>query len=90
MAQAQLDACNFYFESGDFKSVHCRLHEHKITCVLNDKVAIVIKGTSKSSYLLLQNGKKCMKLSMDVFDSVCDSKVSVRFLESYLLGNNAV
>lgn len=87
MAQAQLDAMNFYLQSDDFKSIYCEFPQKKITCTLDKNVSLIIKQIKKDIFIFLKSGKTCIKLLPEMFELICDSKVSVSFLKSFLEQN---
>lgn len=85
MAQAQLDVVNFHMHNEDLKSI--QRGERQISVVLDDKVTLIIKRAYKKPYILIQSGKKHIKLSIDTFKTICDSKISVLFLKNLLEEN---
>lgn len=88
MTQAQLDMVNFSLQSEKFQSIHCQFPKRRIICVLNENVYLILKRTGKNTFIFLQNGKKALKLTPEIFDLICDCKFSVSFLKSYLEQNS--
>lgn len=82
MTQAHLDAVNFHLHNEDFKSIKC--DQTQISAMINDKVSLIIKRVYKKPYILVQSGKKRIKLSIDTFETMCDSKISVLFITNLL------
>ena len=87
MTQAQLDAVNFYLQSDDFKSIYCEFPQKRIMCTFDKNVSLIIKLIKKDICILLKSDKKCIKLLPELFEIICDSKVSVTFLKSFLEQN---
>ena len=88
MTQAQIEAAKFNIDSEDFNKIVCELKSGKITCGIDSKVAVIIKcNRAKQPYILIRNGKKCVKLYSETFQLLCDSKISTLFLMNYLHAN---
>lgn len=87
MTQAQLDAINFSLQSNDFLSVQCEFPRRRIICSLDTDTFLVIKRMRKDAYIFLKKGKTMLKLKPEIYELVCDAKVSVSFLRSYLEQN---
>ena len=87
MTQAQLDAINFSLQSNDFLSVQCEFPRRRIICYLDADTFLVIKRMRKDAYIFLKKGKTMLKLKPEIYELVCDAKVSVSFLRSYLEQN---
>ena len=94
MTQAQLDAINFSLQSNDFLSVQCEFQRRRIICSLDTDTFLVIKRMRKDAYIFLKKGKTMLyiflkkgktmlKLKPEIYELVCDAKVSVSFLRSY-------
>ena len=84
MAQAQIDAVDFNFTAEPFQKIHCQLKYDKIRCTLNESVSLIITQQGRKPAIILKSGKKQVKLDKDIFDVLCESKVSVDFLSGYL------
>lgn len=82
MAQAQIDS-DFTFTE-PFQKVHCQLKYDKIVCILNESVSLTITQQGNKDVIILKSGKKQIKLSKDIFDALCDSKVSVDYFTGCL------
>lgn len=87
MTQAQLDAVNFSLQSNEFLNVLCEFPQRRIICSLDTSTFIIIKRTKKDTYIFLKKGKTLLKLKPAIYDLICDAKVSVSFLRSYLEHN---
>lgn len=87
MAQAQLDAANFLLQSDDFLNVLCEFSQRRIRCSLDNNTCLIIKRTRKDTYIFLRKGKTCIKLNPEIYELICDAKVSVSFLRSFLEQN---
>ena len=87
MTQAQLDAVNFSLQSSEFVSVRCEFPQRRIICSLGTDTFIVIKRTRNDAYIFLKKGKTLLKLKPEIYELVCDAKISVSFLRSYLEKN---
>lgn len=84
MTQAQLDAVNFSLQSNQFQNIYCQFPKNRIICALDENMYLIVKKTRKDIFVILQKGKVCLKLSSDLFNLICDSQVSVSFLQSFL------
>ena len=84
MAQAQIDSLDFTFKTETFESVHCQLKYNKTTCTSKESVSLSITKQNSKSVIVLESGKNQIKLHKDIFDKLCNSKVSVDFLSGYL------
>ena len=61
------------------------ISENEVVCELNDRFSIiVIRKHRKPSHVLLKSGKRRLKLPMEIFDAICNSKISVLFLKQFL------
>ncbi len=78
MTQAQLDAVSFRLESEYFKGIHCEFDKKRITCTFDDNVYIVLNHIGKYTHVVIGVGKKSIRLSLDSFNSICDSQLGVR------------
>ena len=87
MTQAQLDAVNFSLQSNEFLSVQCEFPRRRIICALDTDTFIVIKRTRKDTPIFLKKGKTMLKLKPEIYELVCNAKVSVSFLRAYLEQN---
>ena len=89
MAQAQLefseDTVN-YLRSEGFNSVHWSPLLNNIDCKIDEKHTLILKKTEKNCYVILKKGKSKLKLTTELFKSLCDLKESVRLLQSFLEG----
>ena len=84
MAQAQIESLDFNFKTEPFDCVHCQFKYDKITCTLNETVSLSITKQNSKCVIVLISGKKQIKLNKDIFDALCNSKVSVDYLAGYL------
>ena len=90
MTQAQLDVLKYKLNTlGDgFATVNWKQNDDSIDCSLNEKHRIVVKKGKKTCItILLYTGKKYISLPLDVFETVCDLKVSVELLAAFLEGH---
>lgn len=87
MAQAQIDAVNFHLQSDTFENIHCDFRGKIITCKLNDEVSLILKWTKARVYAYIRQKNRSIKLPVELFEYLCDSKVSILFLKSYLEEN---
>lgn len=84
MTQAQLDAVQFSLSLDYFKDIDCQFTKNKIICDLGENIHLIVKRTKKETYISLQKGTSSIKFPSDIFNLICDSKVSISFLKSYL------
>lgn len=84
MTQAQLDAVHFKLFNGDFESVFCDSERKKITCVLSENISIILIRINRDFVVIIEKCKKRIVLPIELFNCICDSKITVSFLKSYL------
>lgn len=67
-----------------------RLNENdtnkEIVLDINEHYSIVVKRHRRQVYILIRSGSKFLKLPWDIFESVCQSQVSVSFSKAMLEG----
>lgn len=90
MAQAQLefseDTINYLRNEG-FNSVHWSPVLNHIECKIDENHSLILKKTEKNCCsVLLKKGKSQLKLSVELFKTLCDLKESVLLLQSFLEG----
>ena len=78
---------NFSLQSDQFQNIYCQFSKGRIICTLDENMYLILKRTKKDDYIILQKGKMCLKMSVDLHNLICDSKVSVTFLHSFLEPN---
>lgn len=89
MAQAQLEFSEEsinYLRGEGFSSVHWSPVLNHIECNIDEKHTLILKKTEKNSFVLLKKGKSQLKLSVELFKSLCELKESVLLLQSFLEG----
>ena len=89
MAQAQLefseDTINYLRNEG-FNSVQWSPVLNHIECKIDEIHALILKKTEKNCFVILKKGKSQVKLTTELFKSLCDLKESVRLQKSFLVG----
>ena len=85
MTQRQLDGVNGCFE--DFSDI--QWEHNQVTCQLNERIALVVKRYNKDVYILLQSGTRCIKLTGDIFDRVCESQITIAYVKRCLENQEA-
>ena len=81
MTQRQLDLLNFHFDVGDLTKSQNQVIYH-----LNERFSIIVKSHNKSVYILIRSGRKYIKLPVDIFEAICDAKLSINYLRHFLEG----
>ena len=66
MTQRQVEGGSCGFE--DFYAV--QWEQNQVICQLNERFSLVVKRYNQDAYLLLQSGRKCLKLPFDVVDAI--------------------
>ena len=89
MTQAQLHAAQFCLTDEGILGLIYQINKGEITCLLNEQQCLTVKKTKHSTSVILKEGQKRFKISMDVFETLCDLKQSVQFLASFLDGNTS-
>ena len=59
-------------------------------CTIDNGTSLIIKKTRKDTHIVLCKGKTYFKLTPGIYELICDAKVSVWFLRSYLEQNAKV
>ena len=80
MTQSQLKVVDFKLNTLEFKDIFCC--RHQITCVLRKDITVVVTREDGTIYIQTKTG--AVKVPLDVFDCICDNKVSVKYLSSFL------
>lgn len=86
MAEAQL---NIDFEGSGFERIHWSPTLTQVECMIDSKHVIIVKKTKSETVVVLKKGKLCMKIKMNMFESICDLKESIQLIQSFLEGNSA-
>lgn len=89
MAQAQLEfseETKQYLRDVGFNSVHWSPVLNHIECKIDQKHTLILKKTEKNCYVLLKKGKSQLKISVELFKTLCDLKETVILLQSFLEG----
>ena len=85
MTQKQLDV----FSLEEFSSV--LWEPNQVTCQLQKPFSLAVKRYQNKVYVLLRSGRKFIRLSPDVFDTICHAHLSIAYLvshvEEYVGGN---
>lgn len=76
-----MDATNFKIKNEDFEHVFYDSKLKSITCFLSENVSLILKWTNQDTVIIIAKGKKRIVLPMKLFNCICDSKVTVSFLE---------
>ena len=84
MTQAQLDAKSFKLKDEDFESVIYNSKRKSITCALSQNVSLILKRTRYGLAVIIVKGTKRVFLPIKLFDFICDSKLSIAYLCSFL------
>jgi len=84
MTQAHVDATDFHLDSEHFENIHCQLREMRITCHLNSNIALVLERKKQKTYILIRSRTKTIHLSPETFARICDSKLNLLLLKSYI------
>jgi hypothetical protein len=89
MAQAQL-GINFTMVNAEGRITNIKWHpKHaKIICILNDDSSLVLTRAKQKTVLTLHSGRKSVDISMDQYEAMCDLKVGIQLLQSFLEGNS--
>jgi len=82
MTQRQLDLSQYWLIDNEYQRVAVSAKE--VTCELNDRFAIVVKRQKHSVQLYLKSGKRRLKLPFDVFETLCQSQLSVTYLRHFM------
>ena len=94
MAQAQLDQhrqeTNTFMHCDGFQSIHFSPSQREIYCQMSDDLKVIIKKTRREPVVILEKGSKRIRLRSELFDTLCEVKVAVLLLKSYLEGNPEV
>ena len=80
MAQRQVDIANC--DTGEFSEVFW--DDHEVNCQLNERFSLVVKRANRLTYVLLRSGSKFIKLPFEVFNTMCDSQITIIFLKDTL------
>lgn len=78
MAQKHLDMVSLE----EFSSV--QWEPNQVTCQLRKRFSLVVKRYQNEVYVLLRSGSKFIKLSCDIFDSICHAQLSIAYLAQHL------
>jgi hypothetical protein len=89
MTQAQL-GINFTLANAEGRMTDIKWHQKdaKIICILNDDSSLVLRRAKQKTVLTLYNGRKSVDISMDQYEAMCDLKVGIQLLQSFLEGNS--
>jgi hypothetical protein len=89
MAQAQL-GINFTLTNAEGRITDIKWHpkDTKLICILNDDSSLVLTRAKQKTALTLHNGRKSVDISMDQYKAMCDLKVGMQLLQSFLEGNS--
>lgn len=82
MTQRQLDFAEYRLNYDEFQRVE--FSDKQVTCELNDRFSIVVKRQRHSVQIFLKSGERRIKLPFEIFEGLCHSQVSVRFLKQHL------
>ena len=86
MAQAHLDVVAFRLcEDG---ILNCHVRNDQIISFVGETVSLVVRRRDNANEVVLKEGKKTFPMSLETFEMLCDLKVAVQFLDSFLRGNS--
>ena len=86
MTQAHLDSVNFSIQCEEFQQVQCELRQQKVLCSLTDNVSLLIRKDKANTTVAIQKGGHRIKLSVDLYEKLCDSHLTVLTLIAFLEG----
>jgi hypothetical protein len=89
MTQAQL-GISFGLTNAEGKTTNVKWYpkDEKIICDLNDDTSLVLTRSKQEHVLTLCNGRKSMVITMDQYEIMCDLKLGIQLLQSFLEGNS--
>ena len=87
MAQAQLDAVNFSMCKPELSSLLCLAEKKEIICWIDDRFSFEVKRTKQGTIVVLKEGKKTFKLTIEKLEALCDLKYGILLLDAFLRGN---
>ena len=80
MTQKQLDLLQF--NSEEWRNI--TLSENEVIFEFDDRFSLIVRRHRHSTQLLLKSGRRRLKLPSEIFDSICNTQISVRFLKQFL------
>lgn len=87
MAQAQLNAAHFSLTENGICCLSYQFNRKQITCCLDENQSVIIRRSNHSTDIILKIGQKRITLPLDLFETLCDLKISIKLLSSFLEGN---
>ncbi|MCG8046162.1 MAG: hypothetical protein N0E48_10985 [Candidatus Thiodiazotropha endolucinida] len=87
MAQAQLDIVNFSLSRPEISRLCCQVNKREIVCWINDSLSLTVKRINSCTQIEIKEGRKKALLSLEQYEALCDLKLGVQLLDSFLRGN---
>ena len=85
MAQAQLNVVGFRLCQDGI--LNCHLRKDQIISFVGETLSLVVRRRGNGNEVVLKEGKKTFPVSLETFEMLCDLKIAVQFLDSFLKGN---
>jgi len=82
MTQRQVDEVHAFNTLDEFRAVHWA--PDRVHCQLDDRFSLIVKRCNQTVYVLLRSGQKRIKIPYDVFNSICNSQITVDYLKYVL------
>lgn len=60
---------------------------HKVVCHMNDHFCVIVERKANCTNIILKDRRRNFSLPITTFGDICDLKLAVQFLDSFLRGN---
>jgi hypothetical protein len=87
MTQAQLDIIDFTMLKENRSNIKWYPVDKKFICTLDDRSFLELKRSRNKTVFTVHVHGKSINLSMDVYETICDLKLGIQLLHSFMEGN---